>query len=110
MNPEASAATTPRTIGHATVWFLLAKPHLLHLHHVPAGLPTELTVYHVPAWVMSVSHPLIVLVPLPLAVLVARRVLGGAAEPADELAREVLEAGEGAQRAVVADRPPRLLL
>jgi len=67
------AATTPRTIGHATVWFLLAKPHLLHLHHVPAGLPTELTVYHVPAWVMSVSHPLIVLVPLPLAVLVARR-------------------------------------
>jgi len=67
------AATTPRTIGHATVWFLLAKPHLLHLHHVPAGLPTELTVYHVPAWVKSVSHPLIVLAPLPLAALVARR-------------------------------------
>jgi hypothetical protein len=72
------AATTPRTIGHATVWFLLAKPHLLHLHHVPAGLPTELTVYHVPAWVMTVSHPLIVLVPLPIAVLVARRNAAGA--------------------------------
>jgi hypothetical protein len=67
------AATTPGTIGHTTVWFLLAKPHMLHLHHVPAGLPTELTVYHVPAWVKSVSHPLIVLVPLPIAVLVARR-------------------------------------
>jgi len=67
------AAATPSTIGRATVWFLVAKPHLLHLHHMPAGLPTEFTVYHVPSWVKSLSHPLIVLAPLPFAALVARR-------------------------------------
>jgi hypothetical protein len=73
VNVNRQAAAASRTISRTDVWFLLAKPRVLHLHNLPAGLPTEFTVYQIPAWVNRTSHPLIVLAPLVLAFLVARR-------------------------------------
>lgn len=72
-NVNRQAAAASRTIGRSNVWFLLAQPQVLHLHNLSAGLPTQVTVYRIPEWVNKTSHPLIVLVPLLLAFLVARR-------------------------------------
>lgn len=72
-NVNRQAAATGRIVGRTNVWFLLAKPRVLHLHNLPAGLPTEFTVYQIPEWVNKASHPLIVLIPILLAFLVTRR-------------------------------------
>jgi hypothetical protein len=44
------AANTGHTVGRTNVWFLLARPHVVQLG-LPAGFPSELTLYKVPPWV-----------------------------------------------------------
>jgi Glycosyltransferase family 87 len=66
------AATAPATTTRATIWFLLARPDHIQLH-LPPGFPTEITIYHVPVWIAQASHPLIILLPLLLALVVWRR-------------------------------------
>jgi hypothetical protein len=70
---STQAATTPASIGSTNVWFLVAHPVVLHLHHVLEGQPAEFTVFKAPGWVGRVSHPVIVCAALPLAGLLARR-------------------------------------
>jgi hypothetical protein len=67
-----NAATAPRAVGRATVWFLLAAPHHLRLH-LPPGFPDHGTVFLLPAWIARLSHPLIVLLSPLAAALVWRR-------------------------------------
>ena len=70
------AATTPLSVTHTNVWFLLAHPDTLQLQ-LPAGFPSEFVLYRIPAWVARVSHPLIVVAAVPFAALVARRRTAG---------------------------------
>jgi hypothetical protein len=67
-----TAASTHTTVTRTTIWFLFAAAHVTHLH-VPAGYPSELTIYGVPQWVGALAHPLVVLAPVPLVALFAVR-------------------------------------
>jgi Glycosyltransferase family 87 len=66
------AATAPRITSRATVWFLAARPHYVQLH-LPAGFPSGLTLYEIPAWLAQATHPLIVLIAPVLAFAAWRR-------------------------------------
>jgi hypothetical protein len=66
-----AAAGTHAVVTRSTIWFLAAAAHVAHLH-LPAGYPSTVTVYNVPAWVGIVAHPLLVLVPIPLVALLGR--------------------------------------
>ena len=69
---STEAATSPTTVGRASVWFLLAVPRRLPLHLGP-GFPASVTSYHLVGWLAQLTHPLIiVLLPL-LAVVLWRR-------------------------------------
>jgi Glycosyltransferase family 87 len=54
-----AAATSPMTAGRASVWFLVARPEHVRLH-LPAGFPTAITVYRIPAVLAQATHPLII--------------------------------------------------
>jgi hypothetical protein len=66
------AAAAPPIATPATVWFLAAKAETREFD-LPKGFPSKLTVYRLPAWVGRVSHPLIVLLSLPLTLALWRR-------------------------------------
>ena len=70
------AATAPRITSRATVWFLAAQPHYVQLR-LPAGFPSGITLYEIPAWLAQLTHPLIVLV-APVFALAAWRRRGSA--------------------------------
>jgi hypothetical protein len=60
------AANTPPMTTPASVWFLSATPEVNHFD-LPEDMASTLTVYRIPGWVTRVSHPLIVLLAVPLA-------------------------------------------
>lgn len=80
-NTTHNAATATQLTTRATVWFLVAEPIHEHLA-LPAGIPSHIRIYRIPEWAARLSHPLIVLLALPLTFLVWRR----GARPTDPLA------------------------
>jgi hypothetical protein len=64
-----NAATAQRVATRSTVWFLVATRDRIRLH-LPPGMPSSLAVYEVPYWTARVSHPLIVLLAVPLSLAV----------------------------------------
>ena len=56
-------------VTRSTWWFFAAAPDKVHLQ-LPAGYPTSFTLYRLPSWLGQVTHPLIVGLAVPLAILV----------------------------------------
>lgn len=75
-----AAAGSTAASGRDTLWFLVAHPVHFALHLGP-GLPTSGTIYELPAWVPTASHPLILLASPLLALLAWRRRRARAGDP-----------------------------
>ena len=56
-------------VTRSTWWFFAAAPDKVHLQ-LPAGYPMSFTLYRLPSWLGQVTHPLIVGLAVPLAILV----------------------------------------
>ena len=68
-NVSRNAVNGGVLVTRSTWWFFAAAPDRVHLQ-LPAGFPTEFTLYRLPSWLGQVTHPLIVGLAVPLSILV----------------------------------------
>ena len=68
-NVSRGAANGGVLVTRSTWWFFAAAPNKVPLH-LPAGYPTDFTLYRLPTWLGQVTHPLIVGLAVPLSILV----------------------------------------